>query len=624
MAITEGWGDDSATTIPADQAPKGIVEGWGDGKPASVAAPDNPQKQPGETGFFGRLRFVNRKLGEWVDPVTNQIGQAARDELAMFQKGATLGFAPAMGAAYDAVTSGKTFAQARAERAAEQGGAEERSGIPGKVAEFAGGAAAGGALPVGAALEAASPVVRGAVVGGGLGAVQGAGETVSAGGTPGEVLANASAGAMGGAITGGALEGLAGKLVKGAPESADSWIVKDIAGQGDTAAGDKATDKLRMDADDVRRVIKSDPELAAAAEKASGHDLPALKTFQGALDERLANEAPSKAAEYVKVAEAKPIRFGDLDAQLETAQKALPVSQRGIAKEIAGERAALREGWASKDAVEIPEAALDKELAPGFSVRQALSNYTAAAAKGSDQAKQAITEIESQFGKSVRKYDPDTIVDPMKLRQHVTALQDTAGRSQDVGAATPSERNIAANKVKRPFEQFFYKHLDDAAETSPEAQRAVNAIRDSDAKVSALINMKQAVNQRVVMAERNATEGMQPAFGFRGAIHRAGQKLGLGPFALPALALGMGHAPVAAGLAMTMAAPAAKRAADKALARLIQQAASGSVGHKLILHAIEQGVPRAVALRVASSAAGGLINDVVGGEPLVQPQQVSP
>jgi hypothetical protein len=72
----------------------------------------------------------------------------------------------------------------------------------------------------------------------------------------------------------------------------------------------------------------------------------------------------------------------------------------------------------------------------------------------------------------------------------------------------------------------------------------------------------------------------------------------------------MGHPAVAAGLGLTTVAPIVKRSADKALASLIRSAGAGSVPAQLVEEAIRSGVPRALALRVASSAREGIVGNV--------------
>jgi hypothetical protein len=483
--------------------------------------------------------------------------------------------------------------------------------------EMAGNTLATLAAPESEALAAASPLVRGTVVGGGLGYTQGVGDAVSSGKSLPEALTEGGKSAIAGGLTGGALEGTMGRILSKATENADNWIVKDIAGH-DRATSATATNnkKLANDATDVRRLIKSDPGLEKADAAAAAGDMAKLQGFQDTIKDRLATELSPRKANYATVEAAKPVRFGDLDNSLKEEIKALPASDEVVKNALEHQRVLLREHWASKAIPEQTSYTLDpeKEIAPGFTAGEALKNYQGVLAKAKTpesvaQAQSAIDTLHKEFGEpktvpASTAYDPNTTVPILTLRQHVSALQKATANT--MGALNEHERYNAVKQVERPFKQFLDNHLDEVAKASPEAETAVNDIRKSNDRVSALLNMQKVVDNRIQKAQTNAMAGMRPAFGIRGAIHQA---VGPGLPGVAAAAL-LGHPAVAAGLAMTTVAPTVKRSADKALAALLRHAASGSATAQIVEAAIREGVPRALALRIASSAATGAVNNI--------------
>jgi hypothetical protein len=505
------------------------------------------------------------------------------------------------------------YDQRRAAAAGALQNARDYHPIASTVGEMAGNTLATLAAPESEALAAASPIVRGTVVGGGLGYTQGVGEGVSAGKGLPEALEDGGKSAIAGGIGGAAFEGAAGKLLREAPEKADGWLIKDIAGT-DRATAATATNnkKLGNDAIDVKDLLKRDPELARATDAAAHGDINNLKSLKGLIQDRIQTTSEPRADHYADLEAAKPVVFGDLDKSLTDHANSLPAGDRNVKRAILAERDSLRDEWATKPTFKADQKVKGGGL-DGMKTGEALAMLEKQAAQplspqtGFDAQEKAATEAEIariRAEATTSEYDPKTVVPAQVMRQHLTSVQGTA--SQTMGALNEMERYKAAKKVERPFTDFWQNHLDEAAKVSPIAADNVKAIRAYDTDYSAYKNIQNVVDNRISKAQTNALAGMRPAFGIRGAIHQltGGGLPGVGA------AIALGHPAVAAGLGLTTVLPSAKRATDKALSALINKAASGSVPAKILEEAIRSGVPRALALRIASSAANGIIGNV--------------
>lgn len=476
--------------------------------------------------------------------------------------------------------------------------------------ELAGNTLATLVAPESEALQAASPVVRGVVAGGGYGAAQGVGEGLSEGKSLPEALEGAGGSAMAGALTGGALEGAMGRLIAKAPENADGWIVKELAGT-DHATNPTATAKKQLsnDALDVRRLVKADPELEKAASAAADGDIEKLKQLKAITQDRLAEESGPRLERYEKVidpaSEHGGMRVTDIVKPLTEKIESLDIGDEKVKRALEHWRDQVKEGWGTKTVTKIDP---DAEIAPGFKVREALDNYKArlAEAKPEDRAaiESTIKQLEDQFGTKERVYDPNTVIPTTRFRKFVTKTgQDVANA---IGTIDEKARYQHLRDVERPFQEILNNHLDAVAKRGPEAAKAVQETRQANDRISALLNIQKVTDQRINKATSNALAGMRPAFGIRGAIHQA-----VGP-GLPGVvaATVLGHPAVAAGLGLTTVAPGLRRSADKALAALIRHAAAGSVTAQLVEQAIAAGVPRALATKVASSAHKGVVHNV--------------
>jgi hypothetical protein len=476
--------------------------------------------------------------------------------------------------------------------------------------ELAGNTLATLATPEVEAMQAASPFVRGAVAGGTYGGAQGYGEGLSEGKGVGDSLANAGRSAIAGAVTGGALEGVAGKLLKEAPEKTDAWIVKDIVGhdRGTQPASATLKKQLAKDADDVRALVNANPDLKTAIDKAADGKADALHDLQQTISQKLEAELAPRLGRYGVIDEASEhggVRVGDLDDAIEDAIKQQDVGDAPVEQSLKFWRDRIKDKWGSTDTVKIDPKA---ELSPGFSVSKALDNYRARLAEAAPEEKPAIEatikDLENKFGTTERTYDPNAVVPTTRLRRLVTDLQTDLANA--MGGLDEKTRYQKLKEVQKPVWDFLDKHLDDVAKRLPEAATAVDEIRKSNNRLSALLNMQKVADARVNRATSNAMAGMRPAFGIRGAIHQA---VGGG---LPgvAVAAGLGHPAVAAGLGITTVLPSVKRSTDKALAALIRRASTGSVPANIVEEAIAAGVPRALATQIASSAQKGAVNNV--------------
>ncbi len=477
--------------------------------------------------------------------------------------------------------------------------------------ELAGNTLATLVAPESEALQAATPVLRGAVAGGGYGLAQGVGEGLSEGKSIPDALKDAGRSATAGALTGGVLEGAAGKLLREAPEKADQWIVKELAGT-DHGTNPTATAKKQLanDANDIRELVKADPELAKAADRAAHGKLEDLQQLQGVVQDRLAAERGPRLERYEKVIDPESehggMRVGDIVKPLEEKISKLDIGDDKVKKALSYWRDQIKEGWGTRDRVTIdPEA----EIAPGFKVKDALDNYKArlAEAKPEDRAgiEATIKQLEDQFGTKERVYDPNTVIPTTRFRKFVTKTGEDVANA--IGTIDEKARYQHLRDVERPFQEILNNHLDAVAERSPAAKQAVQETRAANARISALLNVDKVVRQRINKATSNSMAGLRPAFGIRGAIHQA---VGPGLPGVAAAAL-LGHPAVAAGLALTTVAPNIKRSADKALAHLIMSAQAGSVSAKLVEDAIAAGVPRALATQIAGSAHKGVVHNVI-------------
>ncbi len=476
--------------------------------------------------------------------------------------------------------------------------------------ELAGNTLATLVAPESEALQAASPLLRGAVAGGGYGLAQGVGEDLSEGKSLPEAVKDAGRSATAGALTGGLLEGAAGKLLREAPEKADQWIVKELAGT-DHGTNPTATAKKQLanDANDIRELVKSDPELAKAADHAAHGKLEDLQQLQNIVQDRLAAERGPRLERYEKVIDPESehggMRVGDIVKPLEEKISKLDIGDDKVKKALTYWRDQIKEGWGTRDHVTIDHEA---EIAPGFKVQDALDNYKArlAEAKPEDRPgiEATIKQLEDQFGTKERVYDPNTVIPTTRFRKFVTKTGEDVANA--IGTIDEKARYQHLRDVERPFQEILNNHLDAVAERSPAAKQAVQETRAGNSRISALLNIDKVVKQRINRATSNAMAGMRPAFGIRGAIHQA-----VGP-GLPGVAAAtlLGHPAVAAGLALTTVAPNAKRAADKALAALIMHAKAGSVPHQLVEQAIAAGVPRALATQIASSTHKGVVHNI--------------
>jgi hypothetical protein len=477
--------------------------------------------------------------------------------------------------------------------------------------ELAGNTLATLAAPESEALQAASPLLRGAVAGGGYGAAQGVGEGLSEGKSIPDALANAGRSATAGALTGGLLEGAAGKLLREAPEKADQWIVKELAGT-DHATNPTATAKKQLanDAKDIRDLVKSDPELAKASDQAAHGKIEDLQQLQNVVQDRLAAERGPRLERYEKVIDPESehggMRVGDIVKPLEDKIASLDIGDDKVKRALSYWRDQIKEGWGTRDRVTIdPEA----QLTPGFTAQKALENYRARLAEATPEERPTIEavikEIEDEFGTKERVFDPNTVIPTTRFRKLVTKTGEDVANA--IGTIDEKARYQHLRDVERPFQEILNNHLDAVAARSPAAEKAVQETRAANNRISALLNVDKVVKQRINKATSNSLAGMRPAFGIRGAIHQA-----VGP-GLPGVvaATVLGHPAVAAGLALTTVAPGAKRIADKALAGLIMHANAGSISAKLVEDAIAAGVPRAVATQIAASAHKGVVGNVI-------------
>lgn len=451
------------------------------------------------------------------------------------------------------------------------------------------------------AAQALSPVARGIATGGAYGATQALGETASHGDWE-NLGKNLAVGAGAGAATGGVLEGGANAVVaraaKNAAKGTDDWLVTDILGNDAKTQATPTTRKvLAEDAADLAYTTSKDPTLRRSIDKARGGDPERLQALKQQIDDRLDNTFGPRASRYAALDEELPhggARVGDFVDAVEEANKGN--MRTGFKKE----RAALADAAQSLKQFEGAETVIDPnaEIAPGLPASQFVKAKEAELARTTDPGARSTIEkdlahLHQTYGQTV--YNPNKIVPTEDMRTVLTRLQ---GEVRDaMGGLNEKQSYRRAREVVAPIWEAFNAHLNSGP---PDL---VSQIRDMNRRGSALLNMQDVVDQRLNRATQQNLAVQKAPSGIRATARRIGGAGGA------AMLLATGQPKMAALMAGAAAAPELARGADRALTRLILAKKAGSVTAELISNAINQGVPRAVALGVAGSATHGAISE---------------
>lgn len=580
----------------------------GGGKELDPRFVDDDEPTPGQARKFetnpdlvGQFKQMRAQLN--AQPTTTQ------RVLNVAGNAATFGAGPAIDAAASKLGSLVPGAAPVDYSATRQGNQERLDadraalGKPATIAtEIAGGIIPALVAPEIKAAQTLAPVARGVATGGAFGATQALGETASHGDWD-NLGKNLAIGAGAGAATGGVLEGVANKVVARAATNAakgtDNWLVADILGNDAKTQATPTTRKvLADDASDLAYTTAKDPTLRRAIDKARGGDPERLQALKDQIDERVANVFQPRASRYAALDEELPhggARVGEFVDAVEEANKGN--MRTGFKKE----RAALTEAAESLKQYEGAETVIDPkaEITPGLSAQQFVKAKEAELARATDPGARSTIEkdlahIRQTYGQTV--YNPDKIIPTEDMRTVLTRLQ---GEVRDaMGGLNEKQSYRRAREVVAPVWQAFDAHLNSGP---PDL---VNQIKDMNRRGSALLNMQDVVDQRLNRATQQNLAVQKTPSGIRNIARSVGGAGGA------AIALAAGQPKVAAMMAAGAVAPEVIRGADRALTRLILAKKAGSVTAELITDAINQGVPRAVALGVAGSATHGAI----GGE----------
>jgi hypothetical protein len=405
-----------------------------------------------------------------------------------------------------------------------------------------------------------SKVLAGAGSGAAYGAASGAGTAASKGQDVGE---EALKGAGVGAVLGGALSGVggvAGKLLKGAPEHEEADLLRGITNGTGEFGGATATAKkiVSRDKEDIIATLRSDPELRAVV---SGPAKEAMPLLQQRLE-----QTGSK-----------------LDPLYDVVDRATGgVSVHGLVNTIDDEiqrlgRTPLNELYvnALKD---IKQSALNA-WAPDLEKVAA------------SQGKLAAMGIETPL----RLQPQDVMVPTRDVRAMVTRLQ-TRG-SQVINPLNPGEASQMKADIAGFLKGFLDSHLDVAAEQSPATAAAVKAIYDINPVYSALKNMMKAVEQR---AQKEGTGSVSMGGNLKHLLTH-----GAGGAAAAMLLHGNlpGAAVTGAGALLASQAPRLARGATTAMANLERAVAAGNPKARALMDTLTN-------LRKVGTAGAGHVGNV--------------
>lgn len=486
--------------------------------------------------------------------------------------------------------------------------------------ELAGGIATSPLLPGGAAatgvkMGAKAAALAAAKAGATAGAIQGLGSS-EADLTKGDVagaLRDTRNSALAGAAFGGALGYLGGRLVEKAEKNAAGWVVKDISGEVKGASTPTARKQLADDAESAARLVLSDKEMNKAIDKARHGGVDQLEAAQDVVRKRLGDVGGKLDPRWKEVDKLLPdggVKAGELvdhlTAQIEdlratghTTDAAEADALEGIVKRVTGARNFGFKSVLNHDAA-VSGGALD-----GMPVRDALALLEKQKAANPALAGDLDNEIGRITSAATSKgFDPNHIVSAQQIQR---LWSDEAGVAYNsMGWINGTQAFTRKLDVARHLRDFRDAIFEAAAEGNP---KLVEEIRAINKDYSGLKRIDKVLEQRLNSARANAGGASVPA-----SLSQFGHKLmhqgGLGG---AGVALATGHPIAAAGMAAIPAAVAGKRILDRSVAGAIGRA--GGTGTQAetarrILQLIQQGVPRAAAIKAAQSAApGGVIRE---------------
>lgn len=409
-----------------------------------------------------------------------------------------------------------------------------------------------------------SKVLSGAGSGAAYGAASGAGSAASKGEdvTSGALVGAGTGAAFGGAL--GAVGGVAGKVLKAAPEHEEADLLRGVTnGTGEFGGATPTVKKAVMrDQADIISVLRKDPELRSVVSGPAKEALPLVQHRLEQVGSRLdpLYDVVDKTTGGVSVHGL----VNTIDDEIQRLART-PLNERMIGALEDVKQSALK-AWA-------PD--LEKVA--------------------KSQGKLSAMGIDTPL----RLQPEDVMVPTRDVRAMVTKLQRTGTKITD--ALNPGDASQVKADIAKFMKGFIDSHLDVAAEQSPEAALAVRGIYEINPIYSALRNMSKAIEQR---AQKEGTGS--PSVG--GALktlltHGAGG----GTVAmllhgnLPgALALG-------AGSLLAHQAPKLARGATASLASLQRAVEAGNPKARALMDTLTN-------LRKVGTAGGGHVGQVVSSQ----------
>lgn len=457
---------------------------------------------------------------------------------------------------------------------------------------YLGGELVGGlaSLPVGEIGEArtlAQGVKAGAKAGAKLGAASALG-TSKADLTRGEfsqAAQDTAEGAAGGALTGGAFGaagGVAKKVIAKAPENIRKWVLNDIVGDVRGASTPTAKKNLARDAEDVADLVTGDKALEKSLRDASHGGTEAIGKAIDDVDQRLDSVSAPREKLYKDFGKALPeggFKSGDfvdyLEQEVKNRLKTGKGYDAGEARELKAivDRIKGAEDWG---AGQVPT---DKNTA---TILQNLEKQRASAVAAGEDPSRYETAIRNIRGssESTPAFNRETVISPLQLRDLVTDAQKTAFERE--GGINGTERYNRAREVSRVVEGYLDKLKATAGKTGA---KTIQQIENHDTQVSALLRIKNVLQQRANRAQQDAL-GVQGDGTLGRAFHAlAHPKAGL----------------IREGVALgAKGAIGARRAIDRAAVSAKDNAFS-----RLVLKGMSNGLPLAGAVEAAQAAGRG-------------------
>lgn len=398
------------------------------------------------------------------------------------------------------------------------------------IAHFAG-EVAGGALPGIAAspLKFAGRFGNPAV----LGAAAGAGNTRSD--KPLDILTGAGIGAGTGLAAEGALGTVARAAIRKAPVRQENAVVRDIMESDAGRATPTTGAKLARDIDDVRSVLREDQDLSRAMRQPA---TDARKVVSAKVQEARVGQ-DTRYAEVDQALKKNPLTVTQLLSKLAKAEEDVPDKRLSLVKKgLKSLRDSIREDFAPR------------------------------------------------WSGDVTWNGQRTPLTTEQLRSWVSSVQATAEAA--MGGINGTNAYKVPTDLAKIANGILEERLDLAA--SKGAGEAVKAIRESDRKTSALLNIDRALEDRE-RKELAQSVGLNKRMG-SAIAHTAAPALALSGHVAPAAAV------AAQGTIKKMAGATAREINDRLLAPLQRAAEAGASWAEVSRMAAESGMPQSVARAV--------------------------